>query len=155
MTKSATEQKTKRGDLTAEREGEQNENRREREKALTVLSMSAVRAGLGPGARLLRLQRGLPGVADHASITMSQVGQAAKMSNKCNRAPLLTDFTAPIRLSSPSLCVTLPPSCCTYALLLPLTLSEALALSPTHLSYVHSTDPVTLPSYIDIHALNV
>lgn len=116
--------------------------------------MSAVRAGLGPGAAR---RRGLPGVSDHASMTMSQVGRAAKTSNKCNRAPLLTDFTAPICLParppspapslSPSLSLlqslslrssaslTLPPSS-TYAgalaLSLPLALSETLAPSIPH-----------------------
>lgn len=58
--------------ITAERENVWAEKR---EKALTGLSMSAVRAGLAPG---VRQQRGLPGVSDHASITMSQVGHAAK-----------------------------------------------------------------------------
>jgi len=78
--KSATEQRRE--------EGEPNtRERRRRKKALTGLSMSAVRAGLGPGARQPRRQRGLPGVDDHASITMSQVGQAAKSSNKCTELP--------------------------------------------------------------------
>lgn len=59
----------------------------EREKPLTGLSMSVVRAGLGPGVRQPRRHRGLPGVDDHASITMSQVGQAAKTSSKCTELP--------------------------------------------------------------------
>lgn len=58
-----------------------------KEKALTGLSMSAVRAGLGPGVRQPKRQTGLPGVDDHALITMSQVGQAAKTSNKCTELP--------------------------------------------------------------------
>lgn len=74
-------------------EGEPNTKKREgerggrREKALTGLSMSALGAGLGPGARQPWRQRGLAGVDDHALITMSQVGQAAKTSNKCTELP--------------------------------------------------------------------
>ena len=53
---------------------------------LTGLSISAVGAGQGPGARQALGSRGggeeLPRVADHASITMSQVGHSAKMSHK-------------------------------------------------------------------------
>lgn len=92
--------------------------------------MSAVGAGLGPGARR---RRGLPGVSDHASTTMSQVGRAAKTSNKCNRAPLLTDFTAPICL--PACLPALPLPLCLSASLSffqSLSLSLALLLSPSH-----------------------
>lgn len=59
----------------------------EGEKALTGLSMSAGRARLGPGVRQPRRRRGLPGVDDHALITMSQVGQTAKTSSKCTELP--------------------------------------------------------------------
>lgn len=155
--KSATDEEGEPNSREREREswGVQDEKRqrRKREKALTGLSMSAVRAGLGPGARQPRRQRGLPGVADHASITMSQVGQAAKTSNKCNRAPLLTDFTAPICLSSLSLSPTLPPFS-TYALSLPLALSKALALSPPHLFYCWQPkliQTITLTLYFIFH----
>lgn len=70
--------------ITAERENVWAEKR---EKALTGLSMSAVRAGLGPGVRQPRQQRGLPGVSDHASITMSQVGHAAKRLTNATELP--------------------------------------------------------------------
>ncbi|RVE57088.1 hypothetical protein OJAV_G00212610 [Oryzias javanicus] len=65
------------GNLTPER----------REKPLTGLSMSALRAGLCPDARQPRRRGGQPGVDDHASITMSPVGQAAKTSNKRTELP--------------------------------------------------------------------
>lgn len=68
--KSATEQERKRGNLISEREWDERRER-ERREALTGLSMSTVGAGLGPGVRQPRRQRGLPGVDDHASITMS------------------------------------------------------------------------------------
>lgn len=81
--KSATEQSREDGGNPTPERGEKGS----RKKILTGLSMSTVGAGLGPGAGQPRQQRGLPPVYDHALLTMSQFGQAAKMSNKCTELP--------------------------------------------------------------------
>lgn len=88
------------------------------------------------GSRREAAQRAA-GVSDHASITASPVGHAAKTSDEGNRAPLLTDFTAPIRLSSPSPLASTPtlPPCCTYA--------------PSH------SKTLAFPPSLRIHAQNI